>query len=348
MVAKRIPHSEQLPAPTLRALVWLREYVDTAVAAGGGGGVTVHALLSGLSSDDHPQYHNDTRGDLRYLLKSNNLSDVAVVATARTNLGLGGAAVLNVGTVAGTVAAGNDSRLSDARTPTAHAATHTAGGSDPITVATGNIANNAVDNTKLATVATATFKGRTTAGTGNVEDLTATQATALLNTFTSTLKGLAPLSNGGTTNFLRADGTWAAPTATPAAGSVTNAMFSTTVGDWGGQWNAWTTTTFTNVTSGAISGAYMQVGKTLFVRGVFTAGTVATLGTFSISLPVLATAVGSRQLLFANDNTTSRMASIAAAGSTIVFSGSSTVLATNIAASTSIVNWTFNGVINLA
>ena len=73
------------------------------------------------------------------------------------------------------------------------------------------IASNAVTNAKLAQVATATFKGRTTAGTGNVEDLTATQATALLNNFTSTLKGLAPASGGGTSNFLRADGTWAAP-----------------------------------------------------------------------------------------------------------------------------------------
>ena len=34
--------------------------------------------------------------------------------------------------------------------------------------------------------------------------------TALLNTFTSVLKGLAPASGGGTANFLRADGTWAA------------------------------------------------------------------------------------------------------------------------------------------
>ena len=35
--------------------------------------------------------------------------------------------------------------------------------------------------------------------------------TALLDTFTSALKGLAPASGGGTTNFLRADGAWAAP-----------------------------------------------------------------------------------------------------------------------------------------
>lgn len=73
------------------------------------------------------------------------------------------------------------------------------------------IANDSVTNAKLANVSTATIKGRTTAGTGDPEDLTGTQATALLDTFTSGLKGLAPASGGGTTNFLRADGTWAAP-----------------------------------------------------------------------------------------------------------------------------------------
>jgi hypothetical protein len=60
-------------------------------------------------------------------------------------------------------------------------------------------------------MATATLKGRATTGTGDPEDLTGTQATALLDTFTSGAKGLAPASGGGTTNFLRADGTWAAP-----------------------------------------------------------------------------------------------------------------------------------------
>lgn len=76
---------------------------------------------------------------------------------------------------------------------------------------TSTIGNNVVSNAKLATVTTGTIKGRVTAATGNVEDLSGTQATTLLDTFTSALKGLAPASGGGTTNFLRADGTWAAP-----------------------------------------------------------------------------------------------------------------------------------------
>lgn len=32
----------------------------------GGGGVTDHGALTGLGDDDHPQYHNDARGDARY------------------------------------------------------------------------------------------------------------------------------------------------------------------------------------------------------------------------------------------------------------------------------------------
>lgn len=73
------------------------------------------------------------------------------------------------------------------------------------------VAAGTLTNAKLADVATATLKGRATAGNGAPEDLTGTQATALLDVFGAAAKGLAPASGGGTTNFLRADGTWAAP-----------------------------------------------------------------------------------------------------------------------------------------
>ena len=49
--------------------------------------------------------------------------------------------------------------------------------------------------------------------------LTPTQVTADLNLFSNTLQGLTPLSGGGTSNFLRADGTWAAPSGT--GGTIT-------------------------------------------------------------------------------------------------------------------------------
>ncbi|MDZ4337467.1 MAG: urease accessory UreF family protein, partial [Pseudomonas sp.] len=35
-------------------------------ASGGGGGASDHGLLVGLADDDHPQYHNNARGDARY------------------------------------------------------------------------------------------------------------------------------------------------------------------------------------------------------------------------------------------------------------------------------------------
>lgn len=81
------------------------------------------------------------------------------------------------------------------------------------------IANGAVTNAKLADVATATFKGRTTAATGIPEDLTVTQATALLNAFVGDsgaggTKGLVPAPAAGDAaagKYLKADGSYAVP-----------------------------------------------------------------------------------------------------------------------------------------
>jgi len=53
----------------------------------------------------------------------------------------GNAAALDVGTTSGTVAAGDDSRLSDDRTPTAHAASHVAGGADALTLTLAQISD---------------------------------------------------------------------------------------------------------------------------------------------------------------------------------------------------------------
>jgi hypothetical protein len=86
---------------------------------------------------------------------------------------------------------------------------------------------NIVDNTILTQVATQTIKGRSTAGTGNVQDLTGTQVTAMLDAFTTSQKGLAPASGGGTTNFLRADGAWAAP---PGGGATGTTFYNGTGG----------------------------------------------------------------------------------------------------------------------
>lgn len=78
------------------------------------------------------------------------------------------------------------------------------------TVAAANISGTNTGD-QFTNMTASRILGRVTAGFGAAEELTGTQATTLLDTFTSALKGLAPASGGGTTNFLRADGTWAAP-----------------------------------------------------------------------------------------------------------------------------------------
>ena len=66
--------------------------------------------------------------------------------------------------------------------------------------------------------------------------VSATGLTAALNAFTSSLKGLVPASGGGTANFLRADGTWAAPNAgggLPAPEQICSSYYGNiSIGTW--------------------------------------------------------------------------------------------------------------------
>lgn len=121
---------------------------------------------------------------------------------------------------------------------------------------TASIGAATVTNAKLATVASATIKGRATAGTGAPEDLTGTQATALLDLFTSADKGLVPASGGGTANYLRADGTWASPSAgSGSPGGATTQIQYNNAGSFGGDADfTWTAATNTLALPGTDTG----------------------------------------------------------------------------------------------
>ncbi len=132
----------------------------------------------------------------------------------------GALSVGSFGTTANTFCQGNDSRLSDARTPTAHNQAWSTITATPTTLSGYGITDAQpldADLTSIAALTTAAY------GRSQLTLVDAAADTAQLNVFTSTLKGLAPASGGGTSNFLRADGTWAAP----GGGGATNLTYTT-------------------------------------------------------------------------------------------------------------------------
>lgn len=121
---------------------------------------------------------------------------VKTVAEIKTLLGLGGAALLDVGTTSGTVAAGDDSRLSDARTPTSHDNTYhssayvTASGvtyenlntNGDIGSGVGQVADGSHTHTMTA------LGGMTWGGYLSADPVSPVDGTAYWNTTSSTLK----------------------------------------------------------------------------------------------------------------------------------------------------------------
>ena len=147
------------------------------------------------------------------------------------------------GAAAGSMSAADKTKLD---TVTAGAAVASVGGTAPIvssggltpaisiTAATGAAAGSmsAADKAKLDGITTpvvsTTRTISTTAPLTGGGDLSANRTLAV-NTFGAAQPGVVPLSGGGTANFLRADGTWAAP---PAGASVfRQSVFAEVVAD---------------------------------------------------------------------------------------------------------------------
>jgi hypothetical protein len=184
--------------------------------AGAGGKLAVGWITAVLASSD--------------LTNDSSLEKTANKNAASGYAGLDGSSKLTgsqqvYGTTANTACVGNDSRLSDSRVPTAHASTHLSNGSDAIaaasttvrgtvttTTATSQVASN--DDSRLSDARTplAHATSHKSGGTdaialdtlGVPTDITTLDATTVQH-------GLMMKYPGGTSNFLRADGTFASP-----------------------------------------------------------------------------------------------------------------------------------------
>lgn len=111
--------------------------------------VNVSGGTTGLTTSGGPVTSSGTITISGTLDLASGGTGATTASTARTNLGLGTAATLNVpasgNAAAGEVVKGSDTRLTDARTPTSHASTHAAAGSDPVTISESQVTNLTAD-----------------------------------------------------------------------------------------------------------------------------------------------------------------------------------------------------------
>jgi len=188
------------------------------IAAGTGLGIVDVGATHTLSIDSTVVTLTGTQ-----ILTNKTLTTPTIVATGFTNMQHTHLAANTGGTITAAAISDFSSAVAATASVTANTAkvtnaTHTGDvtGATALTIAnnaviTAKILNSNVTLAKIQNIATARFLGRVTAATGVVEELTGTQATTLLNVFTSTLKGLVPLSGGSATEFLSADGTFKVP-----------------------------------------------------------------------------------------------------------------------------------------
>lgn len=116
-------------------------------ATGGGGGATNLATTVAATT---VTVTSDTGTDATIPAATTTDAGVLTAADKTTIDGLGNASGLDVGTTAGTVAAGDDARFTDDRTPTAHKASHENGGTDELALDASQVTSGQFVMARLA------------------------------------------------------------------------------------------------------------------------------------------------------------------------------------------------------
>lgn len=146
----------------------------------------------------------------------------------------------------------------------------------------GLVASPTLSLANLPTESNNTLLGNNSGSTATPSALTVAQVNAILPVFNTTLNGSCPLSGGGTTNFLRADGTWAAP---PSSGGITALTGDVTASGTGS-----VATTLATVNSNV--GSFSLANVTVNAKGLVTAASApTTTGSGSVVLATSPTLV---------------------------------------------------------